>query len=212
MYRTALFIRTLSPVAAATASADGLTFTTDPADGVLTGTAGTTVGWGFTITTPDSNYYALTSVQFCFGAQAPTCPTSTAVGVFSDIAAYQESDSIGPDYSTSPYTELYSPGATGLGEFAIDPSAAPQDLVGTLYVYYDEYAADPSLGGDAFFSGQATSTAEVDIVAPAPEPSTAWLMLAAGLVIGVGRVLPIRNRRAAGNCRGSRSAEARLWV
>ena len=193
MYRNALIILTLSLVAAATASAAGLTFTTDPTDGVLTGTPGTTVGWGFTMTAPDSNYYALTGVEFCFGAQIPTCP-STPVGVFSDIASYVEGDIIGPDYTTNPYPETYSPGISGLGEFAIDPSAAPQDLVGTLYVYYDEYAADPMLGGDAFLTGQvASSAAEVEIVSPTPEPSKVWMMLAAGLLIGVGRLREIRN-------------------
>ena len=115
------------------------------------------------------------------------------MGAFNDIASGFESDIIGPDYTTNPYPETYSPGISGLGEFAIDPSAAPQDLVGTLYVYYDEYAADPMLGGDAFFSGVATSAAEVDIVSPTPEPSTVWMMLAAGLLIGVGRLREIRN-------------------
>jgi hypothetical protein len=68
------------------------------------------------------------------------------VGAFNDIASGFESDIIGPDYTTNPYPETYSPGISGLGEFAIDPSAAPQDLVGTLHVYYDEYAADPITG------------------------------------------------------------------
>jgi len=145
------------------------------------------------MTAPDSNYYALAGVEFCFGAQIPTCPT-TPVGAFTDIASGVEGDIIEPDYSPSPYSETYSPGATGLGEFAIDPSAAPQDLVGTLYVYYDEYAADPMLGGDAFLTGQvASSAAEVEIVSPTPEPSKVWMMLAAGLLIGVGRLRQIRN-------------------
>ncbi len=166
--------------------ADSFSVETDPLDGIVAGAPGSTVGWGFTFTATDSNYYVLDLVEFCYGAQTQPCPTDTAAGTFTDIAAGINGLIIGPGESESPYTEGFSPGTSGLGEFDIAPDAAAQQLVGTIDVHYDVYEGDPTINGTELLSDQQISTsAEVNIASSAPEPGSialsglglVWLLL-----------------------------------
>jgi hypothetical protein len=137
------------------------------------------VGWGFTFTATNSNYYVLDLVEFCYGAQTQPCPTTTAAGTFTDIAAGINGLIIGPGESESPYTEGFSPDTSGLGEFDIAPDAATQQLIGTIYVHYDVYEGDPTVDGNELLADQEISTsAEVDIASAssAPEPASVALV------------------------------------
>ena len=102
MHTKSLIFLAFSLLATGSASA-GLILTTNPANGIISGTRGSTVGWGFTFTASDANYYSLDSVEFCFGAQVQPCPVTTpGIGSFTDIAANIEGLIIGPNYSPSP--------------------------------------------------------------------------------------------------------------
>ena len=177
---------------AATPVWGGLIFTTNPVDGVLSGTPGQTVGWGFTFTASDANYYVLSNVFFCIGAQmAPTCPDIVGVGAFTDIAAGVNGLIIVPTYSASPYSEIFSAGVSGLGSYTISASAAIQAVKGSLYVYFDTFNGDPAgtgtqIGSNSFI----TRSAEVDVT---PEPGSLTL-----IGLGLAGAALLRRKSAAG--------------
>jgi hypothetical protein len=173
--------------------------TTDPASGVVSGAPGATVGWGFTLTATDTNYYVLNNVFFCIGGQlAPTCP-DLATGTFTDIAAAIHGVIIGPAFSPSPYSEPFAAGVSGLGSYTIAAGAADQTLVGKLYVYFDTYDGIPGdlgvsqIGANDFIF----HSAEVDVVSAIPEAGSLTLLTLILAVILLGRVSVAGSFRAA---------------
>jgi|SRR6185437_9518806 len=196
MYRTAPVLLTAGfalCLFAGNVRADSFSVAADPLDGIVTGSPGSTVGWGFTFTATDSNYYVLDLVEFCYGAQTQPCPITTAAGTFTDIAAGINGLIIGPGESESPYAEGFSPDTSGLGEFDIASDASAQQLIGTIFVHYDVYEGDPAVDGTELLADQQISTsAEVDIASSAPEPSSVVL-------IGIGLVLFVGIQGGAGN-------------
>ena len=57
-----------------------------PTGGNLSGTPGSTVGWGFSISN-DTDYLLVSSADFCSGAALPPCPLF--IGTFDDFIAAQ---------------------------------------------------------------------------------------------------------------------------
>src|SRR5439155_1121658 len=66
--------------------------TLNPANGVISGLPGTTVGWGFTFTN-DTNYAVITGSQFCASTSSPLpdiCfPLAPNLGTYADFAGAQ---------------------------------------------------------------------------------------------------------------------------
>jgi hypothetical protein len=155
-------------------------FTLDPADGHLAGAAGTSVGWGYTISST-SNYDASNDIPafvsidyFSFGDETP-------VGLFSEpgVPSAVATDGF-------PIVVPWSPGVSGL-QYDIDAGALVGAATeGAMTLTYDVYSdADPvdaigsSLTVNAQFSGL-DANAEVFVNGPAatvPEPGAATLFV-----------------------------------
>jgi len=147
-----------------------LTVTLDPVDGAVTGLAGSTVGWGFTITdTSDTDYVLVSLTDFCPNGVDVNCQSS---GPF--LGNYTDNLSQGPYSVLNPGQTLTS-GPDDLGSLAIDPSVAPGTYSGSIEIFYDDVSADFSTFTPETFSADAS----IDVTTT-PEPAS-LLLLASGL-------------------------------
>lgn len=163
------------------AAAD-VTLSLDPVGGEISGSAGTDIGWGFTLDN-DTGMYLLIDESVFNSVQAD--------------GTYVDYTGSAPELGPSPYsTEYYAPfvlGLSGIGEFDIssDPSVViGASWDGALVLTYDLYTSDPSMDPNAqpFSTGNTVSAdASIDIVAPTtvtPEPALGW-WAGAGCLVAV---------------------------
>ena len=147
-----------------------------PAGGTVSGPPGAVVGWGFALTdTAPSQWVLLTGSQF------------TGSPLFGTYVDYLSSVNaplyvVGPSPESSMLNVAWN-GSTlaGLGEFDINSTASFVNIPGNIVVHYSVFSQDPldpnfdpdtsTVVPDATFS----SPAQVDI---APEPGSAWMILA----------------------------------
>ncbi len=173
MLRTTRLVLVLLAVAGI--SSAGVVFTLDPIGGQLAGGAGTSVGWGFTLST-DSG--AVTIQSFAFEDLTP-------VGSFVQFV---------PSGIATPGSPIVAPWIVDFSglQYDISPGAPfPGSTSGLISVIYDTYT-DSSLSEQIGFGDTVNATnggsdviAEVDVNAPGaavPEPGTGAL-LAAGVVL-----------------------------
>ena len=149
-------------VTAATAST--IIFQTNPPDGLLSGAAGATVGYGYRIVNLDPTLWLVTT-----GLSAGTLAYAAGTSLF-DFPV------VGPgETAFLPYDPSAS---TGLYEIAID-AASPLGYVnsGAFVLSADFYTLDPSLGG-VLFAAAEDQIAEYQITAApdteVPEPRLLW--------------------------------------
>lgn len=155
----------------------GRILTLDPVGGALSGPAGSTVGWGFTITN-DTDYLLVTGALYT---------TTTGVGVFTDFISSFNFIVAGP--GTTPVSQAFSPGThSGVGAYAIDSGSVPGALsIGTIHVIYDVYSVNPNdlsfnpdtdliLSGEEFLADASVQVEDI------PEPSSVVLIGAAALL------------------------------
>jgi len=168
-----------------------VTFTLAPADGSLEGTAGTAVGWGYTISTT-TDYVTIESISF---------GDLTPIGVFSTPGIPSSVASAG-----SPITTSWVEGISGL-QYDISSSAIlGASTEGVMTLTYDTFS-DPGLTnqigfGDTvnaqFDSADVLAQVTVNGVAPpttVPEPSFSWLVVPMlGLVLFRARTFNRRSR------------------
>ena len=154
----------------------------DPPSGGLTATPGQTVGWGFTIDSPDY-YFVPTGVNFI---------PASGDGIFTDLLAPRLTTFVaGPAPGASPsVTEAFNLiNGTGLASFTVNNGVPLGTLIsGSILVDYDLFTvspndpsfdsgvhyltAGPTISLDAsILVGSSTPTGEV------PEPSGAILVL-----------------------------------
>ena len=194
------FLLTTCPLEADT------TFTLDPPGGAISGLSGQTIGWGFTFTN-DTDYAVITSVQFCDAASVlpgACLPVTPSLGTFTDFTPLQPLLVVGPSPESTTLTQSFD-GAlfTGVGSFAIDPSAlgTVSGLIVVSYDLFKESPNDPQFTGDEVEGGLFLSApASVSAV---PEPSSWPLLLAGGLLIEISRRIHFARRG------GSRRNQAR---
>ncbi len=159
-----------------------------PAGGAITGTAGSTVGWGFTLTNPGTDFAVITGSDFCVGTI--TSPCSNPLGSYTDFIG-QQFFVLGPSPESSSMSQsLDLLALTGVGSFFINPLALPGDsATGQLVLSYDLFSLSPNDANfdptiDTLSNGNFLITpASVTVTTPAvptPEPSS-WLLLASGL-------------------------------
>jgi len=157
--------------------------------GSVSGTAGSTVGWGFSLVNT-TNFLVVTSANFCLNPlNPPACTTApSSVGVFNDFISTQPNAVIvGPAPESTTVSQAFSvTNHTGIGSFVFAPGALPGTLSGSILLTYDLFSLSPNdpnfdpgtdlISTDNFLS--ATASASVVI----PEPSTSGLA-AAGLAL-----------------------------
>jgi MYXO-CTERM domain-containing protein len=164
---------------AASALMAGPILTPSPS-GALSGTPGSTVGWGFTLTN-DVNWIEVVQAQFCLDSPLSN-PCFLASAQFVDIISNPPNDVIvGPSGSASqPYAPL---SFMGLGSFLIAPGAVPgSSVVGNILLTYNEFDGDPNQGGNQIgFNEAISASASVTAAGSAvPEPAT-WGLAAIAL-------------------------------
>jgi hypothetical protein len=133
----------------------------------VSGRPGQTVGWGFTLSSTNSNYIVVDSFSFI--------PLSPSLGAFTDFSQYNFID-VGP---STPETQLFSlANLTGVGSLQIANFALPGTTTGAITMVYDLYNGDPANGGALLSSGNIDNVAADVVVTAAPTPEPATLKLA----------------------------------
>jgi len=170
--------------------------TLDPLDGAVAGPAGTTVGWGFTLTNT-ADFLVVTGSDFCVGML--TSPCSNSFGTYTDFAGAQFFV-VGPSPEETLVIQSFDDTAmTGIGSFAIDP-ASVGTLDGYIAMTYDLYSVDPNSPSfdptmDTLETGQylyAPASVTVGTIVPTPEPRMLWLLLCALPILWVKKKLRVR--------------------
>lgn len=160
-------------------AADTITFTTLPADGNVSGPAGSTVGWGYSITNnSDTDWFLATDLE---PDSSFTNGTPTSLFDFPEVA---------PD---STVTEAFDPvNLIGLYELTWDPTAPDGSINSGNFILSGQwYDGDPFNGGnyiaDAIDSSAAYTATVAEESSATPEPSSLFLVLTALGVLAVTR-------------------------
>lgn len=183
MRRTLSRLGLLVALLAASAAQATTTFELTPQSGLVTGSPGATVGWGFTLTN-DEDFLVVSSAEFRTGA---------GLGTFTDFISARNFFVVGNAPNTSTvWAQRFDPTAqTGVGSFAIDPSASVgSTLPGTISISYDLYARSPldpafDPDHDTLKLGQTLTAFASVAVIPVPEPAS-WMGLLVGIATLVG--------------------------
>lgn len=166
-------------------AADTISFTPLPTDGNVTGTAGSTVGWGYSITNnSDTDWFVSTNLN----SDSFSGGTPTLLFDFPDLA---------PDTNA---TETFDPvNSIGLFEFTWYPSAPDGSVNSGNFVLSGEWwDGDPLNGGNFMADAIDTSAPYSATVSSSstPEPSDLSMILGG---LGVLIVLKRRHRNSAAN-------------
>jgi hypothetical protein len=199
----------LAFVSRAKADGEGIaTFTLDPTNGAVQGPAGTTVGWGYTLTA-GTDYSVITGSEFCVGPISSPC--TNTFGTYTDNIG-NAFVVVGPAAGESTVTQAWSVG-DGVGDFLIN-AASTGSVSGTIVLSYDVYSVDPNAANfdpiaDLLFTGLYADAAASVTVGQAtngggggtgtmPEPGTPLLLLAglAALAIVGARMKPAARTQA----------------
>ncbi len=195
-----------------------VTLTLNPLGGAISGPAGSTVGWGFTLSNP-SDFAVITSSNFCLGSSGISnqCAAST-LGAYTDYIASNFTIA-GPQPESSVVTEAFSAaGMKGVGSFAISANAPANTMsIGQLVATYDLYSLDPLAPNfdpiaDLISNGNFLAASASITVNPSttltPEPSCAALFVLGGLLIvspgllcRIPAFLDRSNRKGENSCR-----------
>ena len=158
------------------ASPVGPTIVTIPASGNVSGPPGSVVGWGFTLTNSDPvDWVILTGSSFTGSQVQGTYVDYLSLGSAPLYIA-------GPAPESSIVTQNWNLASQlGLGEFNINPTAAPGLITGNIVVHYSEFSQDPN--DPNFDPDTSTVVADATLSAPVsigvvPEPGTLGLIFA----------------------------------
>lgn len=155
--------------------------TLNPVGGSISGAAGSTIGWGFTLSNPDNTYAVITSADFCGAVISSPC--STPLGVFNDFIAQYNFTVVGPGDSISDVFSAVN--YTGIGSYTLNGDAAGTFL-GQLVLTYDLYSDGP---GDGLLTTDQRLTATASVSAgnstAVPEPAPLSLLLPGLAVVGL---------------------------
>jgi len=168
------------------AASQAATLTLSPASGSLSGTAGSTVGWGFTLSN-STDFAVITSSNFCLGGSGVTTACiAPASGTYSDDIANNFTIA-GPSPESPVVTQAFNQASgIGIGSLTINAVAAVGAVDnGQIVLTYDLYSVDPLSTvfdpiADLVSTGMfLTDPASVTVTSGAPEPA-AWLLVVAG--------------------------------
>jgi hypothetical protein len=156
--------------------------TLDPSSGNVSGPAGSTVGWGFRLTSDTTDWISVIGTVALF-------ETNPALGSFTDFIGPQGgpvSGAVAP--GAADWVQLFDlSAASGLGAYTIDPGAQIGDSdSGTFRVLYESFTDNPATcGGCMDGVGSVDAGFTVTAAAETPEPGTWWLL--AGGMLWLGR-------------------------
>jgi hypothetical protein len=166
-----------------------------PADGAISGSSGSTIGWGFTIEN-DTDFLQVTSAAF-----APM----SSLGIFTDFISGFQSVVVGPAPESPSITQQFDNLAhTGIGSFSIDSGATAGEMaIGQIVLTFDLYGVSPNdpnfnpdtdtISTDNLLSADAQVTVAASTV---PEPVSFGTVGGALLSLALCRLLrPNRERR-----------------
>ncbi|MBY0507098.1 MAG: PEP-CTERM sorting domain-containing protein [Bryobacteraceae bacterium] len=156
------------------AALPALTISLAPSNGILSGTPGSTVSWGFSLTGDVADWLVITSVQ--------SNPTDTNFTDVLSVFVNNNSYALAPNLLI-PWTHLSTPNlaatAGALANYSIPNGAAPGSIIlGEILVTYDRYDANPFINGNFLSAGEfARLPYTINVTAPVaiPEPGTLWL-------------------------------------
>lgn len=160
-----------------------VTLQLDPSGGALSGASGTSVGWGFSLSNTE-NYLVVTSAAF----EPPT-----SLGTFTDyISAAENFFVVGPGLgaSTTWAQSFDADTHTGIGSYAISPSATPlTSASGEIVLNYDLFSrspVDPNFNPDTDTLSNGNVLKANAAVAVVPLPAAVWLFGSALLgILGI---------------------------
>jgi hypothetical protein len=171
---------------------DTLSIQLSPANGTVTGSPGSVVGWGFTVnwTSTDGDWVVFTGSSLGSPDAAESNPAILAL--YTDFIGFQGGPlDFGLPPGSSPWTESFNSGlSTGVGSYRIASGAAigAQDT-GEITFDFEVYNGDPTTSGVQIgdlaedYTYYASSTAFAVNVA-APEPNSAVGLAGALLIAG----------------------------
>lgn len=164
-----------------TGAAHGASITLIPPGGALTGTPGSTVGWGFSLTNT-TDFLQITSSEFCLDSSGVTtaCQLPT-IGTYTDFIG-PNGPVAGPPPESPTVTQAFDLGTQqGAGSFTIS-AAAPVGAqnTGQIVFFYNLYSVSPNDPNfnpvtDTLATDQTlTAAASVTVVGATgvPEPAT----------------------------------------
>jgi hypothetical protein len=160
----------------------------NPLDGVVSGTPGSTVGWGFGMTA-GAYWVEVTSVSIS-GETSPLGGMSGGFTSYMDLLGGSVDGATPPGQNWALPFVPGSPGS-GLGQYVIDPTTGlgTQDT-GNLVITYDEFSNDPNTCSSCYVdtlqmltsdSTVPSFTINVETPTSAPEP-TAFAVCLIGLL------------------------------
>ena len=155
----------------------GPILTLNPSNGTVTGTPGSTVGWGFTLSN-NSGFLVPSLIVFCEGAFNAGC--APTFGTFTDFAAQFQFNVVGTTVTQAFNNATHQ----GIGSFAINANApAGTTDTGTIFVVYDTFSCDITDSNcnptQTAFSQLLSASASVNVISAAvPEPGSRGMILA----------------------------------
>jgi hypothetical protein len=145
-----------------------------PTTGDITGAPGTTTGWGFYLSSDDTDWISITSVFILSQSEL-------GFGTFHDLLSIQggPTDFVFAPNSTA-WSESYDGLGNGLGSFDVSALDASGTFdTGTIRVLFDAYIGDPNVSGVYDYSSYMDVTFLVEALTPVPtpEPGSGYLLL-----------------------------------
>ena len=119
------------------AVAAAATLVLNPASGIVEGSPGQAAGWGYVLTN-NSPFFDVLTFSFLL--------VQDGSGTYQDYLSLPQSFEVIPPGSINKLGQVFDASTgSGSGEFDIFPSATPAFLDATLFLFYDEYGADPEI-------------------------------------------------------------------
>jgi len=177
---------------------DTLSIQLIPSNGAVSGVAGATVGWGFTVdwTSTGGDWISFTGSDI--STQPEYDPSLLGPNGYTDFIGPQGGPvDFGLSPGTGPWTEAFDGLSQGVGSYQINSSALPGDEdSGQVTFDFQVYNGDPAtatqIGDDSYsYSGSSTDFS-VTVESPSavtPEPASLIL-----LATGLGALLSRRNK------------------
>lgn len=177
-----LFIAAFGLVALSlAANADSVSLTLDPISGIVSGSPGDNVGWGYTIDNNTSFNLLVAYSAFCESGQdllIGGCSPNLGTSSYNDFTLFNYI-LIAPGDSAS--AALDPNALSGLGEYSIDPTITSGTDSGFITLVYDLYNGAPSPTTEICQNSQVcdwevSAAATVNVVSPTgavPEPRMA---------------------------------------